>query len=102
MSVVFHSRPDPTPQQRPLNEDDAVNIWIARWLRVRQKNLVKRYGCDPRRLYEIWEELRFPGSRSKALTQFRKRYPGLEERIDPGAHRRFSKAPHPDQLTLFS
>ena len=102
MAIAFLTSPPPAAVRRPLTEEDAIQIWIARWLRVRQKDLVKRYGCDPRRLYEIWEELRFPGSRSKALTQFRKRYPGLEERIDPGAHRRFSKAPHPDQLTLFS
>jgi len=46
---------DPTGR-RPLGETDAVDIWIARWLRVRRKELVARYGCDPRRLYEIWEQ----------------------------------------------
>ncbi|MGE0054532.1 MAG: hypothetical protein AB7S74_10015 [Hyphomicrobium sp.] len=102
MATAFlESLPPTTALHRPLTEEDAVNIWIARWLRVRQKDLVKRYGCDPRRLYEIWEELRFAGSRNKALALFRKRYPGLEDRIDPGAHRRVSKAVHPDQLTLF-
>ena len=102
MVTAFLNSPPATPAlRRPLTEDDAVNIWIARWLRVRQKDLVKRYACDPRRLYEIWEELRFPGARAKALALFRKRYPGLEDRIDPGAHRRIAKAAHPDQLTLF-
>ena len=48
--------------KRPLAEADAVDIWIARWLRVRRKELVARYACDPRRLYEIWEEKRFFGS----------------------------------------
>jgi hypothetical protein len=42
--------------KRPLTETDAVDIWIARWLRIRRKALLARYGCDPRRLYEIWEE----------------------------------------------
>src|SRR6185503_632006 len=54
------------PAARRLTEADAVDIWIARWLRIRRKDLVARYGCDPRRLYEIGEETRFPGSGAKA------------------------------------
>jgi hypothetical protein len=87
--------------RRPLTEDDAVDIWIARWLRVRPKDLVHRYQCDPRRLYEIWEETRFPGARTKALALLRERYPYLENRFDPGAHRRISNQPDPRQLHLF-
>ncbi len=78
-----------------------MNIWIARWLRVRPKELVRRYTCDPRRLYEIWEETRFPGTRARALKLLAERYPGVETRVDLGAHRRFSNAPDPRQLTLF-
>src|SRR5262245_46193237 len=74
------------PGRRPLAEADAVDIWIARWLRVRRKELIARYGCDPRRLYEIWEEKRFFGSRDKARTLFAERYPSLVERIDYGLH----------------
>ena len=62
MAVAFF---EPVPQaiaRRPLTEADAVDIWIARWLRIRRKDLVRRYGCDPRRLYEIWEETRFAGA----------------------------------------
>ena len=84
-----------------MTEDDAVDIWIARWLRVRPKDLVRRYACDPRRLYEIWEETKFPGSRARALALIAERFPGIETRIDPGAHRRFSHAPDPRQLALF-
>jgi len=73
--------------KRPLAEADAVDIWIARWLRVRRKDLVVRYGCDPRRLYEIWEERRFPGSRDKARALFAERYPSLVDRTDYGLHR---------------
>ncbi len=94
----------PTSQRasRPaLTEADAVDIWIARWLRIRPRDLILRYGCDPRRLYEIWQEERFPGSRATALAAFRARFPTLQDRIDPGAHVRISKAPHPDQLQLF-
>jgi hypothetical protein len=77
--------------KRPLGEADAVDIWIARWLRVRRKDLVVRYGCDPRRLYEIWEETRFVGSRDKARALFAERYPSLVDRTDYGRHRRIPR-----------
>ena len=89
---------------RPLNEDAAVDIWIARWLRMRRVDLVRRYNCDPRRLYEIWEEKRFPGSREKALKRFEAEYPGLMDRVDFGTHRRIPRRPveiTEDQLALF-
>ena len=73
--------------KRVLGEADAIDIWIARWLRIRRKELLARYGCDPRRLYEIWEEKRFPSSRDKARALFAERYPGLVERTDFGLHR---------------
>jgi len=79
------SRADAQP--RALTEADAIEIWIARWLRVRPKSLVQRYGCDPRRLYEIWWGERFPGSRTKAETLFRTRYPGFVERTSFGYKR---------------
>jgi hypothetical protein len=82
--------------RRPLAEADAVDIWIARWLRVRRKELVARYGCDPRRLYEIWEEKRFAGSRDKARALFAERYPALADRIDYGCHRTVPRKPPPE------
>ena len=88
--------------RRPLTEADAIDIWIARWLRVRRKDIIERYGCDPRRIYEIWNETRFPSSRSKAIERARERYPTLLERIDTGPHRTRSRAPYdPNQLGLF-
>jgi hypothetical protein len=87
--------------RRPLTRADAVDIWIARWLRVRRKDLCRRYQCDPRRLYEIWEEQRFAGAREEALQLFRVRYRGLADRIDFGLHRRIPRSVHPDQLALF-
>ena len=101
MATAFVSAPPPSIQRRPLTETDAIDIWIARWLKVRRRDLIQRYGCDPRRLYEIWQEDRFAGSRDKAMELFRTRYPGLSDRIDPGPHRRVSRAIHPDQLALF-
>lgn len=91
----------PLPPRRPLTEADAIDIWIARWLRIRRSDLVRRYGCDPRRLYEIWEEVRFAGTRDMALQIFAVRYPSLIERVDYGPHRRLSRGSHPDQLVLF-
>ncbi|MGE0627131.1 MAG: hypothetical protein AB7O43_04850 [Hyphomicrobiaceae bacterium] len=93
--------PQPGPLRRPLTEADAIDIWIARWLRIRRKDLLMRYGCDPRRLYEIWEEQRFAGSRAKAIVLFQERYPTLIDRIDYGRHKRIPRTIHPDQLGLF-
>jgi hypothetical protein len=86
----------PAPIRRRLTETDAVDIWIARWLRIRRKDLLIRYCCDPRRLYEIWEEKRFAGSRAKALELFQERYPGLTDRIDYGRHRTIPRAVPPE------
>lgn len=102
--VALASRVEaPAPlSRRPLSEADAVDIWIARWLRIRRKDLLARYGCDPRRLYEIWEERRFIGSRDKAAELFAERHPGLIDRIDFGPHRRIPRRPPPDlQPCLF-
>jgi len=101
MAVAFLETVPQVIARRPLTEADAVDIWIARWLRIRPADLVRRYACDPRRLYEIWEEARFPGSRSRALDEFRRRFPGLELRINPGPHRRIPTASHLGQLSLF-
>ena len=101
MTTAFLTEPPPAAPRRPLTEDDAIAIWIARWLRVRPKDLVRRYVCDPRRLYEIWEETKFPGSRAKALALMSERYPSLQGRIDPGPHRRISIVPDPRQLNMF-
>jgi hypothetical protein len=102
MPIAFvRSRP-PAVARRPLTENDAIDIWIARWLRVTRKEIVNRYGCDPRRIYEIWEGERFPGSRAKALAVFEARFPGLAGQTDVSRHRRIpSRSTHPDQLSLF-
>jgi hypothetical protein len=91
------------PARRQLTEADAVDIWIARWLRIRRKDLIQRYGCDPRRLYEIWEGSRFPSSREKALVLFAQQHPSLTGRIDFGLHRRVPRSPRLEgQLELFA
>ncbi len=102
MATTFSSMPPAATARRPLTEADAVDIWIMRWLRIRRKDILARYGCDPRRIYEIWEGARFPASRDRALELFAERYPGLEDRVDFGRHKRISsRASSPDQLALF-
>ena len=88
---------------RPLSEADAIEIWIARWLRVRRKDLIARYGCDPRQLYAIWWGEKFPGSRARAEASFRDRHPGLTDRISFGYRRipRGSVKEPEGQLCLF-
>ncbi len=102
MPIAFLENLPPSLAKRPLTESDAVDIWVARWMRVRRKDLVARYNCDPRRLYEIWEETRFPGSRDKAMSVVREKFPFLLDSVDMGPHRRVPlRTPHPDQLELF-
>lgn len=95
------SNPSAARAVRPLTESDAVDIWIARWLRVRRADLCRRYQCDPRRLYEIWEGSRFPTAQGKARALFAERYPGIIDRIDFGRHQRHSRALDPNQMALF-
>lgn len=101
LPIDSKSKPPAGPSVR-LTEIDAIDIWIARWLGIRRKDILARYGCDPRRLYDIWEESRFPGSRGKALALFAERYPKLVAQVDTSAHRRIPRpGPGEDQLGLF-
>ena len=100
-------RPSAVPPReaasRPLGETEAIEIWIARWLRVRRKDLMARYGCDPRQLYAIWWGEKFPSSREKAEAAFRTRHPGLVDRVSFGYRRipRGSVKEPEGQLSLF-
>ena len=95
------SAPARTPR-RSLTESDAIDVWIARWLRMRRTDLCRRYQCDPRRLYEIWEGTKHPAARQKAWALFEERYPRLIDRIDAGNHRRIPRTEdHTHQLALF-
>ena len=95
-------RPSAFSAPRALTESDAIEIWIARWLRVRRKDILARYQCDPRRIYEIWEGVRFPASRARALRVFADRHPQLVSQIDASCHRRLPiRSRSPDQLDLF-
>jgi len=84
-----------------LREADAIEIWIARWLRVPLKVLIGRYHCDSRRLYEVWWGERFAASRAKAEAEFRIRYPGLADRTSYGYRRIPRDRPGDGQLGFF-
>ena len=95
-------RTESPPRRVRLTERDAVELWIARWLRIQRKDLIRRYNCDPRRIYEIWQGKKFPASRERAMAEFRARHPEFGERIDFGNHRVIPRtAARDDQLVLF-
>lgn len=95
------SFPPALPGPARLSEADAVEIWIARWLRVPLKALVARYRCDSRRIYEVWWEERFPASRAKAEAEFRRRHPSLRDRTSYGYRRIPRTVPATGQMGLF-
>ena len=102
MSLEFVEAAPAAVQKRSLSAADAVDIWLARWLGVRPKAIIARYGCDPRRLYEIWDGTRYPQSRANALALMQERYPRLVSQTDTSPHRRIPLRPQsPDQLSLF-
>lgn len=80
---------------RALSEADAIDLWVARWLRVPIKDLVRRYNCDSRRLYEVWWGQKFPRSRSKAQLVFQERFPGAASHTAFG-YRRIPRGPETD------
>ena len=102
-TVAFLAAPPPSRaarSPRPMPSTSGSRAGCASAARTSSA----RYGCDPRRLYEIWEGdalSRQPRARRSEL--FRERYPGLARphRSRPApAH--FRGTTHPDQLTLFS
>ena len=97
--AFLRERPKPRPALRALSESDAVDIWITRWLRVRRKDLILRYGCDPLRLFIIWGGKMHLASRKKALERFQSEYPSLMDRVDFGRHKSSLRShDNPDQL----
>lgn len=100
-SAFSSSVPPLAPRHVRLTEADAVDIWIARWLKVRRKDVIARYNCDARRIYEVWTGERFPAARDKAWKIFNERFPGLGDRVDASPHRTIHRGQDPAQLALF-
>jgi hypothetical protein len=74
-----------------LSSDDAVQIWIRRWLGHQAQDIQIDYRVSPFRVYEVWGEEKFRGSRGVAKREFLKLYPGLEQHVDFSPHRKRRK-----------
>ena len=72
--------------KRKLNYEDAIEIWIRRWLGEEKLAIILEFEQNPYRVYEIWEEETFVGSREDAEITFRTRYPALANSVDFSPH----------------
>ncbi|MEL6748168.1 MAG: hypothetical protein AAGF32_00085 [Pseudomonadota bacterium] len=86
---------------RRLTFNDAVVIWIGRWLGVSTQRLARRYDVDRRRLYEVWTFARHPRAWDEARRLYGRLYPERVGRTDFGEHRRTGKWAIPGQLDMF-
>lgn len=57
---------------------EAVKAWVLRAYGCKVRDICNRFDVDPRRLYEVWEELEFKGSRQKAVELFERKFPKLK------------------------
>jgi len=73
---------------RKLNYEDAVEIWIRRWLGEERHAIIRAFDQNPMRVYEIWQEETFIGSREDAEVTFRTRYSQLAGTTDFSPHKK--------------
>ncbi len=85
-----------------LTFNQAVVLWIGRWLGVSTQVLARRYGLDRRRLYEVWMLQRHPRSFDEARRLYAKLFPDRVSTTDFGEHRRRGSWAVPGQLDLFA
>ena len=69
-----------------FNDEQAIEVWIAKWLGTGVQALVERYKRSPFRFYEVWTEEKNIGSRLAALRQFAREHPELLEITDTSPH----------------
>ena len=67
---------------RRLTFDDAIQIWIRRWLGDESQAIILHYKQNPLRVYEVWWEEKFIGSRITAMNLFKEKYPKLAKTAD--------------------
>ncbi|HET6320435.1 MAG TPA: hypothetical protein VFF87_00125 [Hyphomicrobium sp.] len=67
---------------RKLTYEDAIDIWVRFWIGDERHKIVRDYDQNPMRVYEIWWEEKFRGSRQDAEMTFRTRYPERADRMD--------------------
>ena len=74
--------------KRKLTYEDAIDIWIRRWLGEERVSIVLAFEQNSYRVYEVWEEEAFVGSREDAEITFRSRYPSLAKNVDFSPHKK--------------
>jgi hypothetical protein len=89
-----------------LSDDQAIEIWKAKWSGTTVQTLTQRYRANPFRIYEVLTEQRNSGTRIAAFEQLKVENPLLAARVDPSPHiQRRMVVPrpttNPDQLNLF-
>jgi hypothetical protein len=89
-----------------FTDDQAIEIWKARWCGTTIQALIRKYGENPFRIYEVLSEERNGGTRLVAFEQLKIENPIVAARTDPKPHvQKRMVVPLPitdtDQLHLF-
>ena len=58
---------DSIPSAGSLNEEQAVQIWLAKWRGESIDYLLARFGIDENTVQKVWNCELFPGARQHAL-----------------------------------
>lgn len=69
-----------------FSDEDAIEIWKAKWRGEGVQSLVERYRRSPFRFYEIWTETKNPGTRLIAIEQLKHEAPHLASHVDTSPH----------------
>lgn len=71
-----------------FTNEQAKEIWKAKWLGVGPQKLVEKYKKSPFRFYEVWGEEKNVGTREEALSEFTHEHPELVATTDFSPHQR--------------
>ncbi len=88
-----------------FTDRQAKDIWKARWRGVKVQTLIKEYGENTYRFYEVWKEEKNMGTRLAAYEELKLEDPKLAASINPLPHKQTSQVidvPHSAQLDMFS
>ncbi|WP_275786857.1 hypothetical protein [Pararhizobium gei] len=69
-----------------FTDEQAREIWKARWRGETVQSLVGKYGENQFRLYEVWEEKKNEGTRLIAYEEFKRENPEIAALTNPIAH----------------
>lgn len=61
-----------------LTFHEAAKVWVLRACDWKIRDMQARYDVDPRRLYEVWEEVEHAGSRQRGMRIFQRLFPDAE------------------------